>query len=105
LTLTAENANAFDYKYIQARETPLGVHFNFWLESKIAFSAGSVCFITYMSNLGKTITYVAIPTNGSGGQNGVVFQTTSGCFNIRIHQYAPAGTGVYLSTFLPIASN
>ena len=105
MTLTAESANAFDYRYIQARETTLGVHFNFWLESKIAFSAGSEYFITYMSNLEKSITYVAVPTNGSGGQNGVVFQTTSGCFNIRIHQYAPAGTGFYLSTFLPIAPN
>lgn len=105
LTLTTESPNAFDYKYIQARETTLGIHFNFWLESKIAFTAGSECFITYISNLGKIITYVAVPVNGSGGQNGVVFQTTAGCFNMRVHQYVPAGTGFYLSTFLPIAPN
>lgn len=101
LTLTKESTGTFDYKYIQAKETAIGIHFECWLEAKTALSKGE-WFITFMSDLRKTISYVTAPFGSSGTQSAIMYQTTAGCFNIRLHQDAPAGTAFYLSVFLPV---
>lgn len=101
LTLTQESSSTFFYRHIQARETALGIHFDLWLEAKNALAKGE-WFITYMSDVQKTIAYVTIPIGVSEARSALMYQTTAGCFNLRLHQDVPAGTAFYSSVFLPI---
>lgn len=103
LSATRDDEEHFKYEYMAVAETIFGVHFNFWLTTKIATPAGEYP-LTHIIGLKKAIDYVTLPAIAMGGQLCLVFPSyVAGAYTMRIHQDLAAGIPIYMGAFLPVA--